>query len=195
MTTMNASGQPRPTLASQLDRLESILEHLHETFQQTVAATVEPAVARVLQQAVSQTIQATVPLLLDALRGNTPLLPMLHEPRDTTAPRTPPVRALVLDACATRRTVWRRVRTAWTAWLGQTIEQNAFLAAVGQRLRRWRRRLVWACGSGLAASLLISWTGPWLGMTVGFLAGFLLTLIVPAWQRFPSSLSPRSDGA
>src|SRR5262249_26218744 len=88
-------GQPRPMLASQLDRLDRILDGLPESLQAAVRDAVEQAVAAAVHQAVSQ----AVPTLLTPLLQHPHLLHALHPGMATASPRAAAVRAAVRNAC------------------------------------------------------------------------------------------------
>jgi hypothetical protein len=182
MTTMTSPGQTRKTLAHQLDRLEIILDGLHQTLPAAIGKAVEQAVAAAVQQALSQAL----PALLTALLNQPPFLHTLHRETATAGLSIVPMRVAVRDACQrlgqASMAAWLQVRRACASWLGQVVPHSPLLAAAGQRLYRCKRRLLWSCGMGLATSLVIAWAGPWLGVTVGFLVGFLLTLAVPGRQ-------------
>src|SRR5262249_50668272 len=61
-TTTN--GQVRKTLASQLDRLDSILDALSDGLNEAVATAVEGAVERAVRQAVGQAVKETMQAVL-----------------------------------------------------------------------------------------------------------------------------------
>jgi hypothetical protein len=189
MTLTTFPGQPRKTLASQLDRLEDILDHLPATLQSAVSAAVA--------QAVTQAVQESLPTLLTALLHHPQFLDALHAQTNPAAAWAAPVYTAVRDACRrlghASRAAWQQLRSACVAWLGQAIQHRPLLAAAGKRLCRWKRRLLWACGMGLATSLVILWAGPWLGVSIGFLAGFVLTLVVQDWQRLRPLLTRPID--
>src|SRR5215470_5899299 len=100
MTTTTTNGQVRKTLASQLDRLDSILDGLSDALNGAVASAVEGAVRQAVSQAVKETLQAVIaealtnPDLLAAAR--TLLAP--GAPADTTEPPEPP-KGLFRRAC------------------------------------------------------------------------------------------------
>jgi hypothetical protein len=169
MTLTTFPSQPRQSLASQLDRLESILNNLHTTLQIAMCAAVE--------KAMRQAIQEALPTLLTALLNHPQLLSVLHSRTHAAAPPAP-IRAAV---CAAYRWLGHVCRTVWVpcvAWLGQAVQHRPWLAVVIKRLCRCKGRVLWACGMGLVMSLVISYAGPWLGLLAGFVVGFLLTLAV-----------------
>src|SRR5262245_8590402 len=60
MAPTTTNGQERKTLASQLDRLDSILDALSDGLNQAVATAVEGAVERAVRQAVGQAVKQTM---------------------------------------------------------------------------------------------------------------------------------------
>src|SRR6516162_7316253 len=72
MTTTTTNGSVRKTLASQLDRLDSILDGLSDALNGAVASAVEGAVRQAVSQAVKETLQA---VLAEALMTDPPERP------------------------------------------------------------------------------------------------------------------------
>src|SRR5262249_51912713 len=64
MTVTNNTNRARKNLASQLDRLDSILDGLAEALNGAVASAVEGAVERAVKQAVGQAVQETFQAIL-----------------------------------------------------------------------------------------------------------------------------------
>ena len=66
MTVTNNTSSPRKTLASQLDRLDSLLDGLGESLNEAVANAVQQAVTTAVQQAVVEVLtNAELQRLLD----------------------------------------------------------------------------------------------------------------------------------
>src|SRR5262249_18493033 len=113
-TTTNTNGRVRTSLASQIDRLDSILDGLAEAINETVVDAVQAAVG----QAVREAVQATLAEVL----SNPQLRPLL-QPRpaateEATAPQRPPLLRRVAGWLAETVTrVWNtataRVRRDW----------------------------------------------------------------------------------
>src|SRR5262245_63181376 len=99
-TTSN--GQVRKTLASQLDRLDSILDALSDGLNEAVATAVEGAVERAVRQAVGQAVKETMQTLLTEVLTNADLLGALR----TVMPTTPAERPS--NPPAPRKSLWRR---------------------------------------------------------------------------------------
>src|SRR5262249_61208148 len=93
-TTTNMNGRVRTSLASQIDRLDSILDGLAEAINETVVAAVQAAVG----QAVREAGQAT---LAEGLR-NPQLRPLLQPrpaaPEEGITPQRPPLLRRVAGA-------------------------------------------------------------------------------------------------
>src|SRR5262245_63641128 len=99
-TTSN--GQVRKTLASQLDRLDSILDALSDGLNEAVATAVEGAVERAVRQAVGQAVKETMQSLLTEVLSNADLLGALR----TVLPTTPT--ESTATAPEPRTSLWRR---------------------------------------------------------------------------------------
>ena len=105
MTTATTTNGVRKTLASQIDRLDSILDGLSENLNQAVADAVQGAVGLAVRQAVGQAVKEAVQAvlaevltnadLLAAVRG---ILPVTPSPDVTSDPPEPP-RGVFRRAC------------------------------------------------------------------------------------------------
>src|SRR5215831_19468988 len=74
MTTTTTNGQVRKTLASQLDRLDSILDGLSDALNGAVATAVEGAVERAVKQAVGEAVRETLQAVIAEVVSNPDLL-------------------------------------------------------------------------------------------------------------------------
>jgi hypothetical protein len=74
MTTTTTNGQVRKTLASQLDRLDSILDGLSDGLNEAVATAVEGAVERAVRQAVGEAVRETLQAVIAEVVSNPDLL-------------------------------------------------------------------------------------------------------------------------
>src|SRR5438067_2202414 len=84
MTTQNANGRPlRKSLASQLDRLDGIIDTLADGLNQAVVDAVRDAVAMAVQQAVEVVLRELLsrPELLRHLAGQTAPVAAAPEPK------------------------------------------------------------------------------------------------------------------
>src|SRR5215510_11733189 len=70
MTTTTTNGQVRKTLASQLDRLDSILDGLSDALNGAVATAVEGAVERAVKQAVGEAVRETLQAVIAEVVSN-----------------------------------------------------------------------------------------------------------------------------
>jgi hypothetical protein len=184
-TTTTTNGQERKTLASQLDRLDQILDALSDGLNQAVATAVEGAVERAVRQAVGQAVRETLqalvsealtnPDLLAAFRNVAPATP----PDSTTAPPQPP-KGWLRRACDGVKAGLAAAGTACAAVAGQAAGIKAAARAGWQLARRFGGRLLLACGVGVAAGALTFWAGPWLGAVIAWAGGFVATLAVQA---------------
>lgn len=185
------NGQVRKTLASQLDRLDRILDNLSEGLNEAVATTVEGAV-----EAVSEGVKEAVHAILTEVLSNADLLAALHTALPAApapaAPSTPPeppqglldgawgcVKAglgLAGGACA---------RVAGRAAGVKTVARSAW-----QLAKRFKGRVLAACGVGVVAGVVTYAAGPWLGVAAGWLSGFAVSLAVQARNGLRRLFSP-----
>src|SRR5262245_32237682 len=162
MTTTTTNGQARQTLASQLDRLDSILDGLSDALHGAVASAVEGAVERAVKQAVGEAVRETLQAVITEVVSNPDLVAAA---RTLLAPGSPA--DVPADPPEPPRSLFRRALTS--------------LARSGWRLfSRFRGRLLAACGVGLAAGALTYLAGPWLAVAASSAAGFVTTLAVQA---------------
>jgi hypothetical protein len=184
----------RKTLASQIDRLDSILDGLSDGLNEAVATAVEAAVERAVQvavrQAVGEAVKETLQAVLTEALTNADLVAAARTllapgtPADVPPdnPTTPPERP---------RGLFRRVGDKFQA--GVAVAANACAAVAGrvagvktavragwQLARRFKGRLLAAGGVGLAAGAVTLWAAPWLGVAAASVAGFFSTLAVSA---------------
>src|SRR5262249_24621905 len=73
-TKIEPNGQARRTLASQLDRLDSILDGLAAALNGAVASAVEGAVERAVKQAVGEAVRETLQAVIAEVVSNPDLL-------------------------------------------------------------------------------------------------------------------------
>src|SRR5215468_2211817 len=74
MTTTTTNGPERKTLASQLDRLDSILDGLADALHGAVASAVEGAVERAVKLAVGEAVRETLQAVIAEVVSNPDLL-------------------------------------------------------------------------------------------------------------------------
>src|SRR5262245_66282580 len=193
MTTTTTNGQVRRTLASQLDRLDSILDGLADALHGAVASAVEGAVERAVRQAVGAAVRETLQAVLAEVVSNPDLLAAARTvlapgspvdvPADPPEPREPP-RGLFRRACDGVKS-GLGVAAAACHGPGASVARRAAAVTSAARsgwrlLRRFRGRLLTACGVGVAAGALTYLAGPWLAVAASAAAGFVTTLAVQA---------------
>ncbi len=183
--TITTDGQARKTLASQLDRLDSILDGLSDALNGAVAMAVEQAVRQAVGQAVKETLQA---LIAEALSNADLLAAARTLLTDSSAGVSAGVTERPRGLC---RRAWDGVKAGLGAaavacgGAGAYLQQQAVAlkAAAGTGwvlLSRFRGRLLAACGVGLATGALTYVVGPWVGVAASSAAGFIATLAVQA---------------
>src|SRR5262245_18586449 len=95
-TTTTTNGQVRKTLASQLDRLDSILDGLSDALNEAVASAVEGAVERAVKQAVGEAVRETLQAVIAEVVSSPDLLAaartLLAPGNPTDVPTDPPER-------------------------------------------------------------------------------------------------------
>jgi hypothetical protein len=205
LTTTHPNGRvARKSLASEIDRLDSLLEGLAENLNEAVATAVKDAVSQAVREAVNAVIQEvlTNPELLRRLQPQ-PEPP----PAPAPAPR-PPNRSRETLRHAwnwTQGTVAQKASAAGRmlgqarSWIGSQLRQSC--AALCQRCRQavsrgaqawegathllpvlWqcRRPLLLALAVGLVLAVGCYLAGPFVAATVSGLAGFAASLTVSA---------------
>jgi hypothetical protein len=199
MTTINGRAQ-RKTLASQLDRLDGILDALSQGLQEAVAGVVQQAVSQAVGDAVRAVL--TDPELLRRLAATT--APVADPaPQATPVPQQAPTStvkrsrlgAAWLGACAALGAGWHwagRVAGRVRAWSGvrlrATVEALSgplgcawrWLAGVAELAWLARRSLLLATAVGLVLGVTVYLAGPWAAAAAGWLAGFVTTAAVQA---------------
>ena len=184
-TKTTDNGQVRKTLASQLDRLDQILDTLGEGLNEAVATAVEQAVETAVREGVRQGVRGaltellTDPDVLAAIRatvvaqaGDSQASPASHAPEGKPGLLGRAwgwARAGVRKAGSALGAAARRVRqAAATAWGG-----------LGH-LKPFRSQILLALGVGAAAGVGAYCAGPYVAAGAGWLAGVLSTLAVQA---------------
>src|SRR6267378_2917207 len=163
------NGQVRKNLASQLDRLDSILDGLADGLGEAVVTAVKEAVRAVLTEVL------TNPDLLDRLRGRVAPPAQVHEPPAASTPVEPlrtrlarglgrlwswvgsGLRTVGQAGAHTLRRVRERARAAWTRF---------------QAVRRFRTQFLTALASGVVLGVAAYCAAPWLAVAASGLGGF-----------------------
>jgi hypothetical protein len=184
----------RKTLASQIDRLDSILDGLSDGLNEAVATAVEAAVERAVQVAVRQAVGEAVKETLQAVlsealtnadlvaAARTLLAPGTAVDVPPDYPTTPPERpkGLFRRAGEKAQAAVAAAGTACAAVAGRVAGVKAVARAGWGLTKRFKGRLLAAGGVGLAAGALTLWVGPWLGVAAAWMGGFFGTLAVQA---------------
>jgi hypothetical protein len=185
MTTV-ANGETRKTLASQLDRLDSILDGLSDALNGAVATAVEQAVRQAVGQAVKETLQAVIAEALtnpDLLAAARTLLAQ-GTPADVPADPPAPPKSLVRRACNGIKAGLGVAAAACNGAGAYVLEQATAVKSVARSgwllFSRFKGRLLAACGVGMVAGALTYLAGPWLAIAASSAAGFVTTLAVQA---------------
>jgi len=201
MTTTTTNGQVRRTLASQLDRLDSILDGLSDALNGAVATAVEGAVERAVKQAVGEAVRETLQAVIAEVVSNPDLVAAARTlltpgtvadvpPPDS--PTTPPERprGLFRRACDRVQAGVAAAGTACAAVAGQAAGVKA-VARGGWRLaKQFRGRVLVACGVGLAAGAATLLAAPWLGVAAASVVGFCGTLALKARNALRGLFAP-----
>src|SRR5262245_30977865 len=131
-TTTNTNGRVRTSLASQIDRLDSLLDGLAEAINETVVAAVQAAAGWAVRQAVEATLAGVL--------RNPQLRPLLQPRPAATEETTAPQRPLQQ----------RRVGS----WLVGTVTSAWNKTTAGTR-RAWSgiRSAAWGARTGMVAAV------------------------------------------
>jgi hypothetical protein len=194
----------RKTLASQIDRLDSILDGLSDGLNEAVATAVEVAVGRAVEvavrQAVGEAVRETLQAVLAEALTNADLLaaarallaPGTAADVSPDSPTTPPERprGLFRRACDKVQAGVAAAGTACAAVAGQAAGVKTAARAGWQLARRFKGRLLAAGGVGLAAGAVTLLAAPWLGVAAASVVGFVGTLAVKARNALRGLFAP-----
>jgi hypothetical protein len=190
--TMNTStnGSPRKNLASQLDRLDGILDGLAEGLNDAVAGAVKDAVAVAVQEAVRGILAEVLanPDVLARLRG---LLSQTAAVTSTPVVQTAPAAQkswlgnVAAKVGSWGGLGWRSVRNACASLVGRVTSVLSTFKRRWQLVRQFRIPLLTAVVVGAGAGVGAYCGGPSVAALAGWIAGFTTTLTVQAgiWLR------------
>jgi hypothetical protein len=200
MMTTTTNGQIRKTLASQLDRLDSILDGLSDALNEAVASAVEGAVERAVKQAVGEAVRETLQAVIAEVVSNPDLLAAARTllapgtPAEVLpdSPTTPPERpkGLFRRACDKAKAGLGVAATACAAVAGQAAGVKAVARGAWGLARKFKGRLLAAGGVGLAAGAVTLFGAPWLGVAAASVVGFCGTLAVKARNALRGLFAP-----
>ena len=186
MTTMIGNGRPaRKTLASQIDRLDTMLEGLSENLNEAVADAVRAAVVVAVREAVQAVLTEVVtnPEVLARLRDALP---------PPTLPVARPALGPSLKERLARAWSWlaAKVRTAVGSFQGGLNRLGERATYVKERVQQagqavWLRllrpfggQLLLTVGVGVAAGVAAFLAAPWLAALLSGLDGFMTAVVV-----------------
>jgi hypothetical protein len=200
MTTTTTNGQIRKTLASQLDRLDSILDGLSDGLNEAVATAVEGAVERAVKQAVGEAVRETLQAVLAEVVTNpdlvaaarTLLAPGTAADVPPENPTTPPERprGLFRRACDKVQAGMAAAGSACAAVAGQAAGVKAVARAGWGLTKKFKGRVLLASGVGVAAGAATLLAAPWLGVAAASVVGFFSTLAVKARDALRGLFAP-----
>src|SRR5262245_2557366 len=178
MTTTTMNGQTRKTLASQLDRLDSILDGLSEALNGAVATAVEGAVERAVKQAVGEAVRETLQAVITEVVSNPDLVAaartLLAPGTAADVPPDPPERprGLFRRAGDKVQAGLAVAGTACAAVAGQVTGVKSVARAAWGLAKKFKGRVLAACGVGVAAGAATLLAAPWLGVAAASVVGF-----------------------
>jgi hypothetical protein len=202
--TTNPNGQ-RKSLASQIDRLDTMLDGLADGLNEAVAQAVQGAVALAVKEAVQAVLTEvlTNPAVLAKLQAATQAASP-EQPTDAPAPKGPGrfaawrnwAGAQLKKAGERCRAGWQRVHDAGVALARRAArvvttaatavrEEAVRVVATGWLLGNVLLRLAAAFGSGVAVRVALFFTGVIVASSPGDLRALLLAAVawVVAWLR------------
>src|SRR5262249_25124352 len=161
-----------------------------------VASAVESAVRQAVSQAVRETLQAVIAEALTNADLVAAARTLLAPGTPADVPADPPERPRGLfrragDAGNTRLGVAAAACNGAGAYVANKAAAVTSAARSGWRLlRRFRGRLLIACGVGVAAGAATLLAAPWLGVATASMLGFCGTLAVKARNALRGLFAP-----
>jgi hypothetical protein len=198
--TTTTNGQIRKTLASQLDRLDSILDGLSDALNGAVASAVEGAVERAVKQAVGEAVRETLQAVIAEVVSNPDLVAAARtllapgtvvdvSPDNPTPPPERP-RGLLRRACDRVQAGVAVAANACAAVAGRAAGAKTAVRAGWGLTKKFRGRVLLASGVGLAAGAATLLAAPWLGVAAASVVGFCGTLAVKARDALRGLFAP-----
>lgn len=191
MTMLNTNGKARKSLASQLDRLDEMLDGLSEALNESVAMAVKDAVTLAVREAVQAVMTEVLsnPAIVARLQALAGTAPRQATPRRTWQDRVAPLARRVVGVCQVIREnvqavaqwtrqrvcgVAARARGTWTAVRG-----------VARYVRPFGAPLLAALLCGLVLGVAAFSAGPGLSAMISGGSGFTAALLaqVGLWLR------------
>jgi hypothetical protein len=203
MTTSTNNNRPqRQTLASQIDRLETILAGLTESLGQTVAEAVQEAVGKAVELAVKEVL--TNPELLQALQAQTK--PSMQPAKEGSLTQT--WQKTCEKASSAGMALRQKAGSVWSwlggvcAWIGGGLNTAWTVICAGCKkvasgcvafcqmvpallliLWTYRKPLLVALGVGMVIGVGTYWAGPFVASFFSGLAGFVGALVFNLLRR------------
>jgi hypothetical protein len=193
MTTTTTNGSVRKTLASQLDRLDSILDGLSDALNGAVASAVEGAVERAVCQAVSEAVRETLQVVIAEVLTHPDLVTAARAFIPPGLPPDPPPeprRGMFRRACDGVKAGLGVAATACGYVLGRAAGVKPVARAAWQLTKKFKGRVLAACGVGVAAGVVTLCAAPWLGVAAASVVGFCGTLAVKARNALRGLFAP-----
>jgi superoxide dismutase len=195
MTNVNTNGQTRKTLASQLDRLDTILDTLDQGLQEAVASAVQEAVSVAVHEAIQSLLKEvlTNPEVLSQVRALL-IAPTITKqvPQSTTS--SSELKAAVRERFGNLwRSIKARIQSAKQACGNGWLRINQWTSKLLLRCRvfsQFKRQLLCSMGVGLLAGVGAYFAGPYVAAAAGWLSGFATTIgvqLAVAWKRLKAS--------
>jgi hypothetical protein len=181
MATTTSNGRPaRPTLATQIDRLDHLLDGLAENLTEAVADAVRSAVVQAVQTVLTEIL--TNPAVLAKLRDALPPTPRVTASRSRLRERL--VQAwswLGAKGRAVLKTCQDGMNRLGSVGARQYEHAKKFATATWVRLRvlrHFQHQLLLALVIGVAGGAAVYLAGPWLAAVLGGLGSFLTAVAV-----------------
>lgn len=199
MTTMSKNGRMRKSLASQIDRLDGVLDGLADNLNEAVAAAVKEAVGLAVQEAIRGVLREILsnPALIAKLQGA--VVPVSAAGSVVPKPGLKERVDKVLSWLGKKVQVVRQVCRGWLRQARQpTIIAVSTACQTCRTLKHWTIQklvLVWlrlqlarhfwaqiftAVIVGSASGIAVFFAEPWLAAIAGGIGGFVVTLAVEA---------------
>ena len=184
-TMMMTNGRVRKNLASQLDRLDSILDGLSDGLGEAVVTAVQEAVGLAVQEAVRAVLTEvlTNPDLLDRLRGRVAPPAQVHEPPAASPPVEPLRTRLVRGLGRLGSWVGSGLRTLCQVCGNRLRQARESVGAAWTRLqavRHFRTQFLTALAIGVVLGVAAYFAAPWLAAAASGVGGFATTVMVQA---------------
>lgn len=187
-TAVPSNGKMRKSLASQIDRLDAILDGLADAIPEVVAETVRA----VAQQTVRDVVQAAIteiltnPEILARLRAASGVGAASRATRPTLRQQLQAVWQRIRACASSARALAGAASRSLACGLLHIVRQLVVLGQRCKEARRYKFQLLSALAVGAALAVAAVCGGPWLASVTSGLGGFGSTLGMHAglwWRR------------